>query len=204
MNCSCPMTIKKLLPRPVTSESNAEGISVLDGQHSVNPGSKDPMNNTRKRLLATFAAIALSASLSACTAPLPGGSGNCDFTVDLPHGSFSNSGYIDGKGKVKCEYTSRSLTNLKIETRLQKRIGISWVTVENSTRTTVQATVKSGVEYAGVSQFISCRTGIFRTQSRGSAVLNGNPQSSSEWQTTEENKAVKDPCARPLTVVSLR
>ncbi len=99
------------------------------------------MNSTRKRLVTTFGAIALAVSLSACSAPLPGGIGSRNFAVDYPHGSTTKAGYIDGKGKVTCTYTNGSLTNLKIETRLQKRNGTSWVTVVNSTNTTTHKTV---------------------------------------------------------------
>lgn len=113
-------------------------------------------------------------------------------------------GYVDGKAKIRCDFISGSLTNLKIETRLQKWNGSSWVTVTNSTNITTFATVKSGKECTGVSGFIPCATGIFRTQSRGSGTLNGSKDSSPDWQTTSANKGAKDPCVKPLQPVSVR
>jgi hypothetical protein len=161
------------------------------------------MSNVRGKLYAAVGAIALVVSLSACTAPLPGGNGSCDFTVDYPHGSTTKAGYIDGKGKVTCTYSGGSLTNLKISTRLQKWNGSSWVTVTSSTNTTTHATVKSGVTYTGVSGFIVCQSGTFRTQSSGSGTLNGNVQSSPDWQTTDTGKGAKNPCVKPLQIISV-
>jgi len=161
------------------------------------------MNTTCRKLLAAVGAIALAVSLGACSAPLPGGIGSCNFKVDYPHGSTKKPGFIDGKGKVACTYTRGSLTNLKIETRVQRWTGNTWVTVANSTRTTTHKTVKSGVTYTGVSGFVKCQSGTFRTQARGSGALNGKVQSSASWQTTDTRKGVKNPCSKPIKVVSV-
>lgn len=102
-----------------------------------------------------------------------------------------------GKGRR----SEGSLTNLTIETRLQKWNGSSWVTVTGTTNTTVKPTAKSGVTYTGVSGFISCRTGIFRTQSKGYGFLDGKRSQSFDWQTTDTGKGAKNPCVKPLQVV---
>ncbi|MFT7766738.1 hypothetical protein [Clavibacter tessellarius] len=161
------------------------------------------MNRIRNRIMITASVFALAFSLTACSAPLPGGNGNCEFGVDYPHGSTRKAGFIDGKGKVTCTYTKGSLTDLKIESRLQRWNGSSWVTVSGSSNTTTYATVKSGVTYTGVSGFVVCQSGTFRTQSRGSGALNGSVNSSADWQTTDTKKGVKNPCSKPLNVVSV-
>ena len=161
------------------------------------------MKTLSRRVLAIVGSIVLIAGFTSCSAPLPNGSGSCNFTVDYPHGSERLSGYIDGKGKVKCTFTRGKLTNLKIETRLQKWNGSSWVTVAHTTRTTTQASVKSKVTYTGVSQFIPCQKGIFRTQTRGYGYLDGVKSQSIDWQTTDPKKGAKDPCVKPLKVVSV-
>lgn len=161
------------------------------------------ITRAHKLLVAAVGATILFGSLTACSAPLPNGAGVCTLTEDYPHGSTSVAGSIDGKGKVKCTFTSGKLTNLSIETRLQKWSGSSWVTVSGTTRTTKQSTVKSGVTYTGVSGFISCRTGIFRTQSRSGGYLDGRYSGLSDWQTTHTGKGAKNPCVKPLQIVNV-
>jgi hypothetical protein len=161
------------------------------------------MKTFTKAVCAAVGAVSLVLSLSACTAPLPNGNGNCDFSVDYPHGSTTKAGYIDGKGKVTCTYTKGSLTNLHIETHLQKWNGSSWATVSGTDNTTTQATVKSGVTYTGVSGFVRCQSGTFRTESRGYGYLDGKKSQSVEWQTTDTRKGVKNPCTKPLQIVSV-
>jgi hypothetical protein len=135
---------------------------------------------------------ALVLGLGACAAPLPNGSGSCNFSVNNAHESATVPGMIDGKSKVKCVYTSGTITNLKINTKIQKLVGGSWVNVSGSLATTTKATVRSGVTYTGVSGFITCRTGKFRTAGRGSAYLNGEFSGSSAWQ---YSAAVTNPCS---------
>lgn len=134
------------------------------------------------RLAPAAGALTLSlAALTSCSAPLPNGAGECTFTVDYPHGSDRKAGYIDGKGKGKCTFSKGKLTDLKIETRLQKWNGSTWVTASGSTNATTQKTVKSDVTYTGVSGFIVCQKGTFRTQARGSGYLDGVYSGSSDW-----------------------
>jgi hypothetical protein len=149
------------------------------------------LRSTLRPLAAAVLGGALVLGLGACAAPLPNGSGSCDFTVNNAHESTTLPGMIDGKSKVKCVYTSGTIADLKITTKIQKRVGGSWVNVAGSLRTTTKATVRSGVTYTGVSGFITCRTGKFRTAGRGSAYLNGEFSGSSAWQ---YSGAVTDPC----------
>ena len=160
--------------------------------------------NLIKRTTALAASVFLVAGLlTACSIPLPNGSGECTFTVDYPHGSTKVAGFMDGKGKAKCVVTSGALTNLRIETRLQRWSGSAWITMTGSTVTTTINTVKSGVTYTGVSGFVICQSGTFRTQSRGSAQLDGKPAQSLQWQTTNTKKGVKNPCTKPTQIVTV-
>ncbi len=146
---------------------------------------------------------ALTLPLSACSAALPNGSGLCTLNVDYPHGSHTVKGSIDGKGKVRCDYTSGKITELKIETRLQRWSGKTWVTVVDSSETTRVSKVRSGATYTGVSDFILCAKGTFRTQSRAGAYLDGRYSGLSSWMTTHTRKGVKNPCEKPLKVVTV-
>ena len=101
-------------------------------------------------------------------------------------------GYIDGKTKVKCTVKAGSrLTNLSITTKLQKKSKDRWVDVAGSSNTTKKAAPKSGVTYTGVSGFITCRTGTFRTAGKGSAYLDGEYSGSMAWQ---YGNSVTNPC----------
>ncbi|WP_156175022.1 MULTISPECIES: hypothetical protein [unclassified Leucobacter] len=158
-------------------------------------------------ILAATGAVLLASQVAGCSAMLPGGIGKCDITIDYPHGSTRKAGYIDGKGKMTCTiYKGHKITGASIETRLQKWSGKAWVTVGGTAATTKVGTVKNGVTYTGVSGFIVCQKGTFRTQSRGTASLDGAPGKSSEWATTndDQNKGVKNPCEKPLKVVNVR
>ncbi len=163
------------------------------------------MKNRYIRLFAAgIAAIALMLSLNACSASLPNGSGLCTLKVDYPHGSHEKKGFIDGKGKVRCDYSSGKITDLKIQTRLQRWSGKAWVTVSGSSREKEIPKVKSGTSYTGVSHFIPCRKGILRTQSRAGAYLDGRYSGLSHWTTTHTQRGVKNPCEKPLKVVAVR
>lgn len=77
------------------------------------------------------------------------------------------------------------------------------MTVTGTTNSTIKATVTSGVTYTGVSDFIPCQTGTFRTQTRAGGYLDGVYSGLSDWQTTALNRGVKNPCVKPLQVVTV-
>lgn len=134
----------------------------------------------------------IGATLSSCSIPLPEGTGNCNFSVDNPHKSTKKPGYIDGKSKVTCTiYNGHTISTLSITTKLQKLSSGSWVDVSGSSNTTIRSSVKSGVTYTGVSGFITCRSGTFRTAGHGSAYLDGQYSGSTEWG---YGNAVTNPC----------
>lgn len=140
-------------------------------------------------------AVVVSATLlvatSGCSASLPG-NGECVLTVDNAHASATKPGYIDGKGKVKCVYSQGKLTNLTIETKLQKKNAAGvWVNVSGGSNTTTKSTVKSGVTYTGVSGFVRCQKGTFRAGSRAGAYLDGRYSGLSSW---EYGRATTNPC----------
>jgi len=158
--------------------------------------------SARRALVGAVATLSLAVPLAACSAPLPNGNGNCTLNVDYPHGSTTLPGYIDGKGKVTCVYSAGKLTNLTIETQLQRRSGSAWITVAGTSKKTTISTVKSGVQYTGVSGFLSCRSGTFRTQSRAGGYLDGRYSGLSAWQTTNTSKGAQNPCVKPLKIVN--
>lgn len=150
--------------------------------------------HSRLRRAVAIAAVAIlvGATNTACTMPLPEGTGKCDFSVDNPHESTTKPGYIDGKSKVKCTiYAGHTVSTLSITTKLQKLTSGTWTDVAGSSNTIVRSTVKTGVTYTGVSGFITCRKGTFRTAGRGSAYLDGEYSGSSQWG---YGNSVKDPC----------
>jgi len=158
---------------------------------SLSPEVNMKFIHARRWVVAGAVAATLLAAASGCSASLPG-NGECVLTVDNAHASATKSGYIDGKGKVKCVYTQGKLTNLTIETKLQKKSAAGvWTDVRGGSNTTTKATVKSGVTYTGVSGFVRCQKGTFRTGSRAGAYLDGRYSGLSSW---EYGRATTNPC----------
>ena len=152
------------------------------------------MKNRTRTTFAALLSLLLGAAAAGCASqPLPNGAGECQPSFDNPHESHSKPGYIDGKTKIRCTFTSGSiLTDLSITTKLQQQEWHGgWSDVAGSENTTTKATAKSGVTYTGVSGFIPCRKGTFRTAGRGAGKLNGTPRQSTEWG---YGNAVTNPC----------
>lgn len=140
-----------------------------------------------RRIWATaFAVVLGSTMLAGCgSTTMAGGSGKCAMDANNPHESTGSPGWIVGKARFGCDVAADSVT---AEVVLQQYVSGNWVTRASGTRTVGPVAVKKGYT---VQATYPCRSGKFRTGTRGFGYLRGIKSKSTAW---DYSSSVVDPC----------
>lgn len=120
-------------------------------------------------------------------APAPGNA-SCTVRSDNPHGSKGTPGQMVGKTRYGCDQTIDSIT---VYVQIEQNVGGVWTVLARNGDGQTTPNPAAGATYTAQASS-PCRSGEFRTASRGSGYYGGRPSGSMAWHYSQ---AVKDPCS---------